>query len=156
VSGVLDVLIPADDSFYTLYADGVFLKKSFDRDSRSTVLSYDENAVVFLYYTYPAHREACAVRNAPSDRMAAFPGLSKKVSPLFSVRGSRVDKLKRAAAFLNRNFGGAWSRGDGFYIRLYFLLSQRGRLNYAALRKLAEISAPHTAPHPSGFKEFNQ
>jgi hypothetical protein len=152
VSGVLEITIPDRNAFCTLYADGVFLTKTVDRASRAAVLSYGENAVVFLYYTYPSYREACAVRNTPFGKTAAFPGLSKKVLPLFSVRGSGVDRLKRAAGFLNRHSGGAFSWGDGFYIRLWFLLSQRGRLNYAALWNLAETSARR----PEQIKEFNQ
>jgi hypothetical protein len=140
VSGVLTVTVPEEAGFYSLYADGVFSSKTFDRSSRATFLTYDENAVVFLYYTYPVYREACAVRNVTRGGTAAFPGLSKKVAPLFSVRASAVDKLRRAAGFLNRNFGGAYFYDDGFYIRLRFLVSQRGRLNCAALRKLAESS----------------
>jgi hypothetical protein len=136
----LTVTIPDDNGFYSLYADGLFSKKTFDKETKQTFLTFDENAVIFLFYTYPSCREICAVRNAASDKMTALPGLSKKVSPLFTVRASAVDKMRRAIAFLNRNAGGAYSWKDGFYIRLFFLVCRKGPLNYPALRKLAETS----------------
>jgi hypothetical protein len=90
---------------------------------------------VFLYYTYPTHRAASAVRHAPGG--AALPGLSRKVNLLFTVHASKVDKLKRAVVFLNKNAGGAYRFGDDFYLRLYCALEARGKLNYPALRNLA-------------------
>jgi hypothetical protein len=49
-----------------------------------------------------------------------------------------VDKLKRALGFLNKNSGGAYRFNDDFYLRLYFILQNRGKLNYPALRALVE------------------
>jgi hypothetical protein len=92
----------------------------------------------FLYYTYPTHREACVIRNV-QEGGALLPGCTRAARLLFSVQASLVDKLKRAAGFINTNSSpNAFSRSDGFYIRLYYLLCQRGKLNYFALRKLAE------------------
>ena len=142
----LAVSIPDENAFYSLYADGLFSQKIFDKASRTTFLTFPENAVVFLFYTYPAYREICAVRNAESDKMAALPGLSQKVTPLFTVRGSAADKLRRAIGFLNRRFGGAYSWNDGFYIRLFFLVRRKGPLNYPALRKLAALSRDMEQP----------
>jgi hypothetical protein len=147
----LTVAIPGENSFYSLYADGLFLKKTFDKASGQVFFSYGDNAVVFLFYTYPASREICAVRNAPSAKMISLPGLSRKVTLLFSVRASATDKLRRAIAFLNTRRGGAYSREDGFYIRLFFLLRQRGPLNYPALRKLAEDPGAEPAAPPRFF-----
>jgi hypothetical protein len=98
--------------------------------------AYEKEALVFLYYTYPAHRAASVIRNVPGQ--AALPGLSKKVAVLFTVHASKADKLKRAAGFLNKNANGAYRFADGFYTRLYFILQQRGKLNYQALQSLTE------------------
>jgi len=54
------------------------------------------------------------------------------------VHSSKVDKLKRAVGFLNKNAGGAYRFSDDFYTRLYFVLEKKGKLNYPALRNLAE------------------
>ena len=137
MAGHLIVTIPDKNSFYTLYSDGLLLRKTYVRESRSTLIEYDHNAVVVLYYTYPTHREACLVRNAASPASVLLPGLSQKVSLVFSVHASRVDKLKRAIGFLHSNFGNAFTWDDGFYIRLYYILRQRGKLNYMAMRELA-------------------
>jgi hypothetical protein len=134
----LDVALPKN-GFYSLYVEGGFFARSFDR--RTPVFHFAENAALVLYYTYPAYREAAVIRNTPAGAVS-FPGLSKKVSVLFSVRASRVDKLRRASSFLKQRFGSACSFSDAFYARLCFLLQQKGRLNYAALRTLAE-NAPH-------------
>ena len=140
---LLSVLIPEKPAFYSLYADGLVRGKFFDREKNTTVLSFAENAVAVLYYTYPTRREACVIRNS-SDGKTPLPGLSKPVSLLFSLAASRVDKLRRAVAFLEKNHrahGGAFVRDDGFYIRLFFLLRERGKLSCRALAKLAEYSA---------------
>ena len=136
----LAVTIPDHSSFYSVYAEGPHSWKTFDRQLKSTVLYYPQNAAVILYYTYPAYREACVIRNT-LDSGVMLPGLSKKVTVLFRVRASRVDKLKRAAGWLNTHCAsGAYARDDGFYTRLACILEQRGKLSYIALQKLAECS----------------
>jgi hypothetical protein len=134
--------IPDRNRFYTLYADGPHAWKTYDREKKQTLLFYPPGAVVFLYYTYPTHREACAVRySGDGAAVAMLPGLSKKTALLFRARASRSDKLKRAAGWLKAHSPvGAFGHGDGFYIRLACLLEQRGKLGYAALRELAERS----------------
>ncbi|MCL2381228.1 MAG: hypothetical protein FWC64_06500 [Treponema sp.] len=144
---MLEVTIPDKNSFYSLYSAGLLSRKTYVREIKSTVIEYARNSVIVLYYTYPTHRHACLVRDAPSPpaNMAFLPGLSKKVSLIFSVHASRVDKLKRAIGFLHSNFNNAFSRDDGFYVRLHFILRQRGKLNYTALRELAGQTGEHYA-----------
>jgi len=135
----LEVTIPDTNAFYSLYADGLLARKTYIGELRSTVIEYAHNAAIVLYYTYPTHRTACLVRNSDASTfpLVSLPGLSRKVSLVFSVNASRVDKLKRAIGFLHSNFNNAFSHNDGFYIRLYCILRQRGKLNYTALRELA-------------------
>ena len=126
MSAILEASIPDRAAFCTLYADGRHVRRTHG-DGR-TVLCYTAGAVVFLYYTYPAFREALAVRNTPEGGLA-LPYLSKRVSVLFRVRASRVDKLKRAVGYLNANHSpDAYSRDDGFYTRLAFVMERRGKL----------------------------
>jgi hypothetical protein len=132
----LVVIIPDEPNFYSLYADGVFSRKAYVKDTGESFFAYPPGSVVFLYYTYPTHRAASAIRHAPGS--AALPGLSKKVSLLFTVHASKVDKLKRAVGFLNKNAGGAYQFSDGFYLRLYWVLEAKRKLCYPALRNLAE------------------
>ena len=134
--GELVIVIPDSPPCPTLYSDGDHSRIAHSKESGETYLAYPPEAIVFLYYTYPAHRAASCIRNAPGK--AAFPGLSKKVSLLFSVHASKVDKLKRAVGFLNVNAGGACRFDDDFYLRLYFILEQRGKLNSPALRSMAD------------------
>jgi hypothetical protein len=137
----LEITIPDSSAFCSLYSDGNHSWKTYDRQKKHTLLYYPPAAAVILYYTYPTYREACVIRNSQNDAGVMLPGLSKKVSLLFRVRSSRVDKLKRAAAWLNKHSPGAFAHDDGFYARLVYLLEQRGKLNYAALGKLAESSS---------------
>lgn len=134
--GELVVAIPDEPNFYSLYADGPFSRKAYDRETGESFFAYPPGAVVFLYYTYPTHRAASAVRNAPGE--ASLPGLSKKARLLFTVHASKVDKLKRAVGFLDKNMGGAYQFEDGFYLRLCCALEHKGKLCYPALRHLAE------------------
>jgi hypothetical protein len=135
----LEVSIPDCNSFYSLYSDGNHAWKTYNNQKKHTQLYYPPGAVVVLYYTYPAYREACVIRNSPDKNAVSLPGLSKKVPVLFRVRASRVDKLKRAVSWLKKH--SAFAYGDGFYTRLGCLLGQRGKINYPALGKLAEDSA---------------
>jgi len=137
----LEITIPDYNSFYSLYAEGLHSWKTYDRQKKVNLLYYPVEAVVVLYYTYPTHRQACVIRNNTLGNVVSLPGLSKKVSLLFSVHASRVDKLKRAVGWLDKHSSGALSYDDGFYIRLVFLLEQRGKINYTALSKLAESSS---------------
>jgi hypothetical protein len=130
----LIITIPERPPFYSLFAEGPFLYKVFERDTRATRLFYRENEIVILYYTYPTHREACVIRNTPSG--VPLPGLSKKVTVLFGVRASKVDKLRRAAGFLKKHASASLAFPDSFYIRLYFIILARGKLKYPALREL--------------------
>ena len=136
LDGELVVIIPDKTSFHTLYSDGVLSRKVYLKESGETLLAYPPGALLFLYYTYPSHRAASCIRNTPGN--AEPPGLSKRVSLLFTVHASKVDKLKRAIGFLNKNSGGAYRFDDDFYLRLFFILEQRGKLNYPALRSLVE------------------
>jgi hypothetical protein len=139
MTGFLTVTVPDENRFYSLYSDGNHAWKHYDAAGKATRLIYPKDAVVILYYTYPTHREACVIRNDSGSR--SFPGLSKKVSLLFSVQASKVDKLKRAAGFLKKRSSGAFSSGDGFYIRLFFIIARRGKLNYPALSNLSRREA---------------
>jgi len=136
----LEVTIPDYNSFYTLYADGNHSWKTYDTKEQKTLLYYPQDAVLILYYTYATHRVACVVRNTQNNKGTMLPGLSKKVNVLFSVRASRVDKLKRAAGWLGKHTAGAFAHDDGFYTRLVYILEQRGKINYPALRKISEVS----------------
>jgi hypothetical protein len=136
----LEITIPDRSYFCTLYAEGPHSWKTYDRQKKHTLLYYPPGAAVILYYTYPTYREACVIRNSLADDGVILPGLSKKVSVLFRVRASRVDKLKRVAGWLNKHSLGACAHTDGFYARLVYLLEQRGKINYAALAQLAETS----------------
>jgi hypothetical protein len=137
----LEVAIPDHNSFYTLYAEGRHCFKTYDRQKKATLLQYPPGAAVFLYYTYPTYREACVIRNSDAEEGVMLPGLAKKVSRVFRVRASRVDKLKRAVFYLNEHSpAGAYGHEDGFYVRLGCLIEQRGKINYPALRELSESS----------------
>ena len=147
MTGHLAVTIPDHNAFYTLFADGKYSWKRYDRLNKCSLLFYPPGAAVFLYYTYPTHREACAIRYHSGAEGIMLPGLSKKVSLLFRVQASRVDKLKRASGYLNKHSPGAFAHDDGFYVRLAYLLEQRGKLNYTSLRNLAEHSSAYTQSH---------
>jgi len=139
----LEITIPDHNSFYTLYSEGIHAWKTYNRQKKHSLIYYQPGAAVILYYTYPTYREACVIRNSDEGNGIMLPGLSKKVTRLFKVNASRVDKLKRAASWLNSHSSNAYSHDDNFYIRLVYLLEQRGKINYAALGKLAETSKAH-------------
>jgi hypothetical protein len=137
-AGLLSVFIPERNNYYSLYAAGPFIHKSFDKDSGVTELTYDINTVILLYYVYPSWREAVLARNTPAGS-DALPGLSKRVKKIFTLSGSRFDKLRRAVKFLNTNTQpGFFERSDDFYIRLYMELIRKGRIAYTRIETIAK------------------
>lgn len=129
--------IPEFNSYYRLYADGPHTEKRYVRSRGVTRLVYPGDAAIFLYYSYPAYREAVAVRNAPEGGIT-LPSVLGPVRPLFRAGSSAAGKLKKAAEYLNENCGGAYCFPDGFYIRLYFLLMKKGPLPERELGALAD------------------
>lgn len=146
----LEITISDKNSFYTLYSEGNHAWKTYNQKEKHTLIYYPPESVIFLFYTYITYREACVVRFSEiNDNSVSLPGLSKKVTVLFRVKASRVDKLKRAVGWLNKHSAGACSHRDGFYIRLQYILEQRGKINYTAIRELAVNS-----PVQNQFKLF--
>jgi hypothetical protein len=134
LSEELVVSIPDKAAFYSLYADGLFSRKFYLKESGVSLFAYKPGAAVFLFYTYPSHRAITLIRNDPGN--AELPGLNRRVRVIFTVHASKVDKLRRAIGYLNKHAGGAYHHDDDFYIRLYFILHKRGKLNYFSLRSL--------------------
>jgi len=134
----LVVSIPDKPSFYSLYADGIFTRKIYLKESGLSLFAYKPGAAVFLFYTYPNHRAISLIRNEHGN--AELPGLNHNVRVIFTVHASKVDKLRRAIGFLNKHAGGAYHHDDDFYIRLYFILLKKGKLNYFSLRSLVKQS----------------
>jgi hypothetical protein len=133
----LTISIPDKNEYYSLYADGQYLEKRYIKDTGITELTYDENAVIFLYYTYPAYRQVCVIRNTDALGIS-LPALSKEVTQIFSLSASRIDKMKKVVDFLNRNYESAYNFSDAFYIRLYYLLLKRKTPNRLEIQRLAE------------------
>jgi hypothetical protein len=136
--GKLVITVHDENKYYTLYADGIYSEKRYIKSTGTTKLVYNGNAVIFLYYTYPAHRQVCAVRNTETKGIY-LPGLSKKVYQLFSLSASRVDRVRRAVDYLNKSHGGAYNFSDHFYIRLYFLLLGKSEVSGSGISRLAEL-----------------
>jgi hypothetical protein len=135
----LVITVHDENKYYGLYADGVYGEKRYVKSTGTTKLFYNENAVIFLYYTYPAYRQVCAVRNTENGGIF-LPSLSKKVFLLFNLSASRVDSVKRAVNFLNKTYGSAYNFSDDFYIRLYFLLLDKSKVYDSDIKRLAELS----------------
>jgi hypothetical protein len=140
VPELLTAEIRDENPYCSLYSDGLYAWKTRDEAKKATLISYSPGSVLFLYYTYPAHREAACVRYVPESETAeAYPCLDRKVETLFTVGASRVDKLRRAVGYINKNCSpAAYRRSDAFFCRLYNLILRHGKLNYAALTLLAE------------------
>jgi hypothetical protein len=135
----LVITIPPDTYYYGLYADGLYFKKIFDKNTHSTNLYYHPDSAVFLYYTYPTHRRVYLIRHTFPAALpgVSLPGVSKQVSVIFKQYASRVDKTRRAVSFLNTHHQkNAYGYSDKFYLRLSVLLSDRGKINYTALEAL--------------------
>jgi hypothetical protein len=65
-----------------------------------------------------------------------------RARPLFRAEASAAGRLKKAAEYLDENYGSAYGFPDGFYMRLYFLLQRSGPLSGRELDALAGGFAP--------------
>jgi len=130
---ILKVHIPAEKQFYSLYTDGCYVNKK--TDDTETTCTYLPNSVLFLYYTYPSHRRAYIVRYLPDKtNTILLPSLDQPVKIISRCHASKVDKLKKTAGFLNEYYQNAFNFSDSFYLRLHFIIQQRGKINYEAIR----------------------
>lgn len=136
VTEELIITIPDAPPFYSLYSDGIHSHKRYIKDEGVTLLYYPPQSVIALYYTYPSFRKAALVRFTGSGG-ENFPGLSQPVKTIFELRASKTDKLRRAIAHLQKHSGGAFVFTGDFYLRLYFILQTRGKLDYSLLETLA-------------------
>lgn len=89
---------------FTLYADGYLIKKFFIKHETQHSFIFDDNYVLFLFYTYPHHRRAYVVTVdkiglLPKTRL---PGVKSSVTILYKARGKKIDMLKNAL-YLLRN-----------------------------------------------------
>ncbi|GHU41746.1 hypothetical protein FACS1894190_10220 [Spirochaetia bacterium] len=138
IKNKLVITINDANKYYSLYADGLLLSKTYDKEIGITELTYNENEAVFLYYTYPAHRRVYLIRNTQTGKLSVLPGLSNEVNIIFKHIASRVDKTRRVVSFLNEHFQNAYRFTNDFYLRLDCLIAAKGKLNYLALNQLVE------------------
>lgn len=134
----LEISIHDHNAFYNLYSDGNHSWKTYDKKRQTTLLYYPPGSVILLYYTYRTYREALLIRFERIENGIYLPGLSKKVKLLFRATASRVDKTRRAIGWLKAHTKDAFINSDDFYIRLSYIIEQKGKINYFALKKLAE------------------
>lgn len=132
----LAIEIPEFNSYYRLYAEGPHTGKRYIRSRGVTRLVYPEDSVIFLYYSYPAYREAVVVRNSAEGGIE-LPSVLGPARPLFRAEASAAGRLKKAAEYLDENYGSAYGFSDGFYVRLHFLLQKGGPLSGRELDALA-------------------
>jgi len=138
---ILSVEILNAPHFYTLYADGH--EDTMIEKPNGVELFYPPHAVLFLYYTFPAHRRVYCVRNTETGK-SSLPGLSMPVSILFKQYASRVDKTKRAVSYLREHYPDyTYSLSDSFYTRLGIHLLTKGKLSYEAIDSLLQRSLSH-------------
>jgi hypothetical protein len=134
------IIANTPNKFYSIYSDGMFIKKHFDKETETTTLEYGGGAAVLLYYTYPVHRRVYLVRNVSNETngLTGLPCLSKKIKVIFKNTASRVDKTRRAFAHIREHYGGnPFIFSDDFYMRLDFLIKQKGKIKYHLIDALA-------------------
>lgn len=135
----LEVEVFNKPQFFSLYCEGPFFLQTFTEDS--SVFHFKENAVLFLYYTFSAHRRVYCIRNETSSFMSELPNVNKKTTILFKQFASRVDKTKRAVSYLKEHYENySFSFDNQFYYKLDILLKEKGKLNYVLLDALCKRS----------------
>ncbi len=136
---LIEILVPNEKNFYTLYSDGL---ETFKQAVPSgTLFTYPPKSIIILYYTYPTHRRAYVVRyvESPNTQLITLPGVSLPVKELIRVHASKVDKLKKSISYLKEHTHNVYQLSDSFFIRLHYLLQKKGKVNYESLKALINL-----------------
>lgn len=89
---------------YSLYAEGKLTASDFIKGLNVNVLSFSNEGVVTLFYTYPHHRRAYMVYIDKTKLLARtrLPNVFSPVNILYKARGRKVDNLKHCLYLLKK------------------------------------------------------
>ncbi len=104
---MISVLIPSDDNYYHIYAEGVFVSQHNDNNQTEIVL--DDNYPFILYYYFPYHSRIyiCCTKEKCSKNLFSLYNVNKDFSIIAVLEGRRsFDRFKRTMDYLNQKTDG--------------------------------------------------
>lgn len=131
------VAIPSDNGHYTLYAEGVFIRKSF-MDGRSFI-TLDASHAIVLYYTVHEwrHLYVCVAADALPGHAFNFNECDMQLSVLADLTGRAYDRFKRSMDYLNAASAGTFYRYPAPFFWQLAALCRCGKNDRFNLRLLA-------------------
>lgn len=135
----LGIKIYDKPEYFSLYCDGLDAVQNREKDS--SIFLYPNNAIIFLFYTYPSHRRVYCVKNCNSSLMYELPNVNRKTTILFKQFASKVDKTKKAVSFIKEHYPKyVYKYSDVFYYKLDIIIKEKGKLDYYVLDALCKRS----------------
>lgn len=105
---------------YTLFAEGKLVANDFIKGLNLTILSFDSNYIVTLFYTYPHHRRAYVIYQDKTRLLSKtrLPNVLSPVNILYKASGRKIDNLKHCLYLLKKNSKAYVSYPTIFYQKL--------------------------------------
>ena len=104
---MISVLIPSEDNYYHIFAEGVFVSKH--RENNQTEITLDDNYPFILYYHFPYHARiyiCCSKENCGKNLFSLY-NVNKEFSIISILEGRRsFDRFKRVMDYLNQKTEG--------------------------------------------------
>ena len=86
---MISVLIPSEDNYYHIFAEGVFVSKN--RENNQTEITLDDNYPFILYYHFPYHARiyiCCSKENCGKNLFSLY-NVNKEFSIISILEGRR-------------------------------------------------------------------
>ena len=130
------IAIPVKNGHYTLYAEGVFIRKKF-LDGRSFI-TLDGKFVIVLYYTVYEwrHLYVCIAKELLPDYEITFNECSMSLSVIADLTGRAYDRFKRSMDYLNKATGGMFYKLPPSFFWQLAWLSRHGKNDRLNIRRL--------------------
>lgn len=127
---MISVLIPSEDNYYHIFAEGVFVSKQIENNQ--TEITLDDNYPFILYYHFPHHARIyiCCSKEKCSKNLFSLYNVNKEFSIISILEGRRsFDRFKRAMDYLNQKTEGEVYKLPVSYFWQLAYLCKKGRNN---------------------------
>lgn len=144
----ISIYIPKEESLFTLYAEGKFIKNTSFESFYDIHLDYDY--CIILYYTYKYNKRnpnrrlyiCCKPEKLSNKNVYNLPNVNDSLSVINQLRGRAFDRFKAAMKFLNIATMGEVYLLPPIYFWKLSQLCQNGKNNLYNIKKLTLMHNP--------------
>lgn len=132
---IMKVYLPKHSDGFTLYAEGVLFKME-TRDEDVTILTFSNEYILTLYYTYPNHRRLYMVCAKAKGEKQFLPCIDTPVSIIYKASGKRFDAIKYSFYILDKYTERQHLQYPISFYREMAILAEENRLKSFELKML--------------------